>query len=399
MKSGNASMTDKAYPFAGLRVVDFSSVVSGPHCTSLLCSMGAEVIKIEPPEGEMLRDRPPMRGGASAFYGHMNGGKRCIALDLKAPKAIDIVKRLVARADILVENFRPGVMKRLGLDYDSVKALKPDLIYCSISGYGQSGPSAGKAAYAPVVHASSGYDMAHLSYQEGREKPDVSAIYVADVISGTYAMGAIATALYHRRATGEGQSIDVSMMEATLSVLVPDIEKAQFPAPQPIPRALSGAIRCRDGYVMMAPASERNFQALAKAMDREDWLTDPRFATFAERRLNTPVLAGIVADWASTRLVVDVEALWESHGVPCSRFRTVGEALDDPQLAHRDAIVEMRDSGGAFRSVHPPFRISGLEARTRPDIADIGADADSILAELDYATADVTELRTSGVLK
>jgi CoA:oxalate CoA-transferase len=171
--------------FQGLRVLDFSTTIAGPHCTRMLADMGAEVIKIESAEGETMRTRPPVRNNCSTTFGQLNVGKKSVVLDLKSPDAIAVIRRLVAKADILVENFRPGVMRRLKLDYDSLRELNPALIYCSISGYGQTGPSAELPAYAPVIHAASGYDMAHLSYQPGRTRPDYCGIYHADVVSGT----------------------------------------------------------------------------------------------------------------------------------------------------------------------------------------------------------------------
>src|SRR5437763_8361114 len=152
--------------FDQLRVIDFTTTIAGPHCTRLLADLGAEVIKIEAPEGDMMRSRPPLRNGASTSFGQLNTGKKSVVLDLKNPAALAAARRLLETADVLVENFRPGVMRRFGLDYPTLQALKPELIYCSISGYGQTGPSAGLPAYAAVIHAASGYDHAHLAYQD-----------------------------------------------------------------------------------------------------------------------------------------------------------------------------------------------------------------------------------------
>ena len=148
-----------------LRVLDFTTTIAGPHCTRLLADLGAEVIKIEAPEGDMMRTRPPLRNGASTSFGQLNAGKKSIVLDLKTPPAVEAVRRLVATADVVVENFRPGVMRRFGLDYEALAPIKPELIYCAISGYGQTGPSSQLPAYAPVIHAASGYDLAHMAYQ------------------------------------------------------------------------------------------------------------------------------------------------------------------------------------------------------------------------------------------
>ena len=184
-----------ARPFAGLRVLDFTTTIAGPHCTRLLADMGAEVIKIESLEGDMMRSRPPLRNGASTYFGQLNAGKKSVVLDLKSRAAIDAIHALLADTDILVENFRPGVMQRLGLGYPALATAYPRLIYCAISGYGQTGPSSQLPAYAPVVHAASGFDLAHLGYQEGRTRPDYCGLFIADVAVGTYAFGAIGAAL------------------------------------------------------------------------------------------------------------------------------------------------------------------------------------------------------------
>src|SRR5215212_6976595 len=191
--------------FDGVRVLDFSTTIAGPHCTRMLADMGAEVIKIETEEGETMRTRPPVRNHCSTAFGQLNVGKHSLVLDLKSPKGAEAVRRLVATADVLVENFRPGVMRRLKLDYAALHEVNPKLIFCSISGYGQTGPSAELPAYAPVIHAASGYEMAHLAYQPGRSRPDYCGIYHADVLTGVYAFGAIAAALHQRHGTGKGQ--------------------------------------------------------------------------------------------------------------------------------------------------------------------------------------------------
>ncbi len=219
--------------FTGLRVLDFSTTIAGPHCTRMFADMGAEVIKIETDEGETMRTRPPVRNHCSTAFGQLNVGKNSLVLDLKSPKGVEAVRRLVATADVLVENFRPGVMRRLKLDYASLHELNPKLIYCSISGYGQTGPSAELPAYAPVIHAASGYEMAHLAYQPGRTRPDYCGIYHADVLTGVYAFGAISAALYQRTGTRQGQHIDVSMLESMLSLTLNEVQWSQSPARRP----------------------------------------------------------------------------------------------------------------------------------------------------------------------
>ncbi len=382
--------------FDRLRVIDFTTTIAGPHCTRLLSDLGAEVIKIEAPEGDMMRTRPPLRNGASTSFGQLNTGKRSVVLDLKRPEAVAVVKRLVAGADVVVENFRPGVMQRFGLGYEALRAVKPDLVYCSISGYGQSGPSAGRPAYAPVIHAASGYDRAHMAYQGVERRPDYCGIYIADVVTGTYAFGAIASALYQRQATGEGQMIDVSMLESMLSLTLSEIQNAQFHVP-PLPRQIFGPVETRDGYIMLAVASERTFQNLAVASGHEGWIDDPRFALYANRRNHWGELIEELETWSKRLTTAEVQAAFDRHGVPSSPYRTVKEAMAYPQLAHRRALATIEDGGGSFLALNPPFRMSGSEAAARPWVNALGADSRAVLAEAGYSEAEIDALVAAGV--
>lgn len=190
------SKGDTSGALDGVRILDFTSVMAGPFATRMLADLGAEVIKVESLEGDQVRARPPKRNGFSAYFGTLNAGKQSIACNLKAPEIIAIITKLVATCDVLVENFRPGVMQRFGLDYATLAKVNPRLIYCSISGYGQTGPKALFPAYAPVIHAASGFDMVNLHYQDGAQRPATSGIFIADVLGGTHAFGAIQAALY-----------------------------------------------------------------------------------------------------------------------------------------------------------------------------------------------------------
>ena len=376
---------------SGLRVLDFTTTIAGPHCTRLLADLGAEVIKIEAPEGDMMRTRPPMRSGASTSFGQLNAGKKSVALDLKSPDAVEAVRRLAATADVVVENFRPGVMRRFGLDYEALRPLKPDLVYCAISGYGQTGPSAELPAYAPVIHAASGYDLAHMAYQGEARRPDYCGIYIADVLTGTYAYGAIVTALYQRQATGEGQMIDVSMLESMLSLTLSEIQAAQF-AVTPPGRPVFGPIATKDGYVNLSIASERTFQNLAAASGHPRWLTDPRFAEYANRRANWGELIDELERWSKELSTSEVQAIFDRHGVPSSPYRTVREAMTDPQIAHRRSFAEVRDTGGTFLALNPPFHMSAATAAARPFVAALGEHTGELLAEIGYTATEIAAL-------
>jgi crotonobetainyl-CoA:carnitine CoA-transferase CaiB-like acyl-CoA transferase len=375
----------------GLRVLDFTTTIAGPHCGRLLADLGAEVIKVEAPEGDMMRTRPPLRDGASTSFGQLNAGKKSIALDLKSPQGVEAAQRLVATADILVENFRPGVMRRFGLGYDALSDIRPELIYCAISGYGQTGPSSQLPAYAPVIHAASGYDLAHMAYQGEARRPDYCGIYIADVLTGTYAFGAIMAALYQRQSTGRGQMIDVSMLESMLSLTLSEIQAAQFTVP-PLGRPIFGPIAAKDGYINLSIASERTFQNLAIASGHPEWITDPRFAQYQNRRAHWGQLIDELETWSKERSTQEVQALFDKHGVPSSPYRTVREAMADPQLAHRQAFAEIRDAGGTFLALNPPFRMSGAKTAAGPYAAALGEHTEKLLTEIGYGAVEIATL-------
>jgi crotonobetainyl-CoA:carnitine CoA-transferase CaiB-like acyl-CoA transferase len=366
---------------AGLRVLDFSTTIAGPHCTRMLADMGAEVIKIESAEGETMRSRAPVRSGCSTAFGQLNAGKKSVVLDLKSPAGLEAVNKLIVGTDILVENFRPGVMQRLRLGYDDLAELNPRLIYCSISGYGQTGPSAVLPAYAPVIHAASGYDMAHLAYQPGRSRPDHCGIYHADVVTGTYAFGAIASALYQRERSGRGQHIDCSMLESMLTLTLNEIQWSQFEV-APTQRPMFSPVATSDGYLMIAIASEKSFQTLMGVIGRPDWVSHPSFAKYSDRRANWAALMDGVEAWSKPLSNAECLAALNQAGVPSSAYRTVAEALNDPQLAHRGALAEVADAGGTFKVLNLPFRMSEAKVGAGLRAAALGEHTDAVLAEV-----------------
>jgi len=374
--------------FTGLRVLDFSTTIAGPHCTRMLADMGAEVIKIETEEGETMRTRPPVRNNCSTAFGQLNVGKNSLVLDLKSPQGAEAVRRLVATADVLVENFRPGVMRRLKLDHASLHEANPKLIYCSISGYGQTGPSAELPAYAPVIHAASGYEMAHLAYQPGRSRPDYCGIYHADVLTGVYAFGAIGAALHQRSGTGQGQHIDVSMLESMLSLTLNEVQWSQFTV-KPTQRPMFGPIETRDGYVMVAIASEKTFQNLMQVIGHTEWVDDPRFAAYADRRDNWGSLMEGVEAWSRAVSTQQCLAALNANGVPSSAYRSVKEALADPQIAHRGALSVVEDGGGTFKVMNLPFRMSGSRVAPAPRMATLGEHTRDYLKEIGLSDDEI----------
>ena len=384
-------------PFADLRVIDFTTTIAGPYCARLMADAGADVIKIEAPDGELTRHRPPTRNGASTSYGQLNAGKRSLVLDLKRPAAVEIARKLIATADVLTENFRPGVMAGFGLSYSEVKTLNPRLIYTAISGFGQTGPSAKLAAYAPAIHAAAGFDLAHLTYQGDRTRPDNCGIYIADVLTGTFAYAATATALVQRHRTGLGQMVDVSMLESMLALTLTEVQTSQFPQPPP-GRPMFGPVATANGYIMPAVASERSFQNIAAAAGRADWITDPRFERYLDRRRNWGALIEELELWSRTLTTAECQAALNTHGVPCSAYRTVAEALADPQLTERGALAEVHDAGGSFKVMNPPYRLSGATVQVRDFAAELGAHSREILHAAGYPEAEIETLIAGGAV-
>ena len=376
----------------GVRVLDFTSVMAGPFATRMLADLGAEGIKGESLEGDQVRARPPKRDGHSAYFGNLNAGKQSIACNLKSPEIIDLIKQLVATCDVLVENFRPGVMARFGLDFAALAAINSRLIYCSISGYGQTGPKALFPAYAPA----SGFDMVNLRYQDGADRPATSGIFIADVLGGTHAFGAIQAALYQRERTGQGQHIDLSMLEAMVGMLVFETQEAQFPGDAR--RPLYTPLKTNDGFIMVAPTSPRNFEQLSDAVGHPEWRDDPRFLTNADRNANWATLLALTEAWTIERSAAEAEAILSRHGVPCARYREIGELLDDPQLAARGAFAQVHDGAGTFKVPNPPFRMSGSRVEARDHVARLGEDGATVLAGLGLSAEVVAALRASGDL-
>ena len=380
---------------AGLRVLDFSIMVAGPYCARLLADMGPDVIKIEPPEGDDMRQRAPLRDGQSAYFGQLNAGKRSIALDLKNPDAIALARRLAAEADVVIENFRPGVMDRLGLGAAALCELNPRLVYASISGYGQDGPAAGRAAYAMIVHAASGFDRTLARYAGGRERPAHGAVFVADVLGAIFAYGAIQTALLQRTRTGIGQHVDVALMDSMLNLLVYELQEAQFPVTTA--RPTYGPVAAADGDLLIVPITARNFAALCEVTGLVELRTDPRFATLPTRSANWAAMMQVTERWTRERSVADCIAALEAAGVPCSVYGEPADALDDPDLVERGLFARIHDAAGKFTGVNPPWRMSGARAELRGRIPGIGADSEAALRDwlaLDGGAVD--RLRAAG---
>lgn len=366
-----------AKPLAGLKVVDFSMVYAGPICARMLSDCGADVIKIE-----SLGLGDGVRANGRIFT-HFNGGKRGVQIDLTNVEGQQLAHGLIDTADVVIENYRPGVMARFGLDYASVKTRCPDLVYCSISGFGQTGPGAQRAAYAPIAHAASGYDIAHMRAQihanpPADARPPASGIMIADMLTGAYAFGAIQTALLGRVNSGLGDHIDVTMLESMMTLIPGQQQAAQIvDAPQ-----FGGflPIAASDGYIMACIVSDKNFEGLCNALDRQDLHDDERFVRVGRIR-NVRYLVEEIEHWSVARTVADCEAHFNRHGVPCSRYNTPADLFDEPQLQHRGAFTAAEDEDGEYFVQNLPFQFSSVDNAAVPRAPMPGEHTDAVLAD------------------
>ena len=391
------AMTQSRGALGGIRVLDFTAMIAGPYCTRLLADSGAQVIKVEPPEGDYMRGREPLRDGHSAYYGILNCGKQSLCVDLKKDAALALVRELVAQCDVLVENFRPGVMRRLGLDYATLADTNPRLVYCSISGFGQRGADSQRPAYAPIVHAASGYELAYLRYQDHPERPLKSAMFTADYLTGVHAFGAICAALVRRARTAQGECIDCALMDAMLGMLAYECAAAQFPVQRP--RPIFRATRALDGFLILAPISPANFADLAQAAGHPEWLSDARFITSETRANNWETLMQELDAWASEKTAAECEAIMNRGGVPCSRYYSVGEAMALPYAAERGLLATAKDGAGEFKVPNPPFKMRTAGAEARGFVAALGEHNEPVLREcLGWSRDSIGKLAKDGVL-
>lgn len=382
-------------PLEGLKVIDFSAVFAGPLCARYLLDSGADVIKVEAMGmGDLTRGVD----GITRTFAHFNAGKRSIAVDLKSLEGQQIARKLVAEADIVIENFRPGIMAKFGLNYASLKADQPDLVYCSISGFGQSGPQVNRAAYAPIVHAASGFDSVHTNAQgENAARPPNWDIMVADILTGTYAFAAVQTALLGRERSGIGSYIDVSMMEAMMTLIPAHIQSVQMDEPAVI--GCFYPVQAKDGFVMLCGVSNKNLESLATALDRPDLLSDPRFVR-GPRQANFDLLAAEVERWSAELTTEEVEEALNKAGVPCSRYQQVEDLFEHPQVVERGSFTGVKNEVlGEFLIQNMPMKFSDTESSASNWVAGLGEHTGEILTgELGMSEAEVEGLRTSGVV-
>lgn len=398
LAADEAYMNRQSGTLDGITVIDFTTMMAGPYATRILADCGAKVIKVEADTGDYMRYRSPIRDGRSAYYGQMNSGKESIVIDLKNARGQEIARDLIKGADVVVENYRPGVMKKLGIGYDELKAECPRLIYCSISGFGQSGKRAQDPAYAPIIHAASGYDMAHMTYNTHLERPQMTGIFNADAFAAVYAFGAIQSALFHRERFGIGQHIDVNLIDTMLNLLVYECQEAQFEVTQK--RPLYQPLKASDGFVMVAPVNQKNFENLADVVGRPEWKCDARFCTNNAREHHWQELMDLLEEWTIQRTAQQCEDTLMKAGVPSSRYATVADLYADEEMQARGSFTEISDHSGSYRIPVQPFRFSQATVESRPHVSDIGEDTVTILRDrLQYSEAQIKEAKAGGAVR
>ena len=375
-------------PLHGLRVIDLTRVLAGPYCAMLLGDMGAEVLKIEEPvHGDDTRAWAPFQSGVSTFFLGMNRSKKSVALDLKTPEGAEILRRLIGTADILIENFRPGSLKRLGFDYEIVRAWNPQLIYCSITGYGQEGPKRDLPGYDAVIQGESGV-MHVTGPRDG--PPTRVGVAMTDYLAGLYAMNGILLALRDRDETGLGQHVDIALLDAMTSTLALPAN-VLFATGQELAREGNDhhsltpyeAVTTSDGLVMVAVGNERLWHQFCQAIGQPELETDPRFVTNTVRMQHRTELKTLLADHLGGLTRDALITQLRAHAVPCGQVRTVSEALADPQLAARDMIVELAHPElGTVRLLGNPIKLSRSPALIRRPPPGLGEHTNEILAEL-----------------
>ena len=395
-------------PLSGIRVIDFTRVLAGPHCTKALRDLGAEVIKIEPPAPDTGRSGQPHVGPMSLYFAQQNAGKQAISLDLNFSEAQDIIKKLVAEADIVVENFRPGTLDLFGLGFEHLTAIKPDLIMVSISGYGQSGPWRNRPAFAPTVQAEAGFpEIIGRHYGDALIRTENDAYNHADVYTGLQGVIATLAALAHRSHTGEGQHVDVAMVSSILSVNdrvsyeLSDIDVEGEPLALSAPE--SPIIELPDGQkitIAASPVSTFVFQRYCAMMRRNDLLLDPRFITAQFRRDNWEDLLAEIRAWVLTfRTIEELEAQVSEAGLAVGTIRSVSEIAESEWAIERGAIREVEDrSGGTARVPAPPWIFGGCDLPDAGLPPFQGEHNLEVLRSLGLSEDEIENLEATGVL-
>lgn len=397
---------DLGGPLHGLRVVEATTTWAGPMCGCILADFGADVIKVEHPAGEVARHVPPFLGEESdprlsVLHATVNRNKRSLALDIGQSEGGELFRRLASGADVVIENFRPGTMERWGLGYRALRAMKHDLVMVSISGWGQFGPEHERAGYDPLAQAASGF-LSLNGTPEGA--PVKSPTFLGDDLGGLHAALAVLAALRHRDATGEGQWIDVSLLDAMLFQTPGYLTLGALGAR--LPRlgnefriaAPANVYRCRDGFVMAGVLVDKHWRTLARVLGRPELADDPGYATAPARIARRDAVDRLLADWMAERSAEEAVERFRAEGLPAAPVRSYAEAARDPHVGEREMLQPVAAGGRRVPVAGPVAKFSRTPTRVRSAAAELGAHNDEILGELGVSEDQQEVLRRAGVI-
>lgn len=388
-------------PCVGLKVLDVSSMVSGPLCGQMLGDMGADVVKLESLDGDPLRQSAPRHKDLSAYFCLYNRSKRSIAVDLKTDRGRSIAQKMAEHADVLIENYRPGVASRLGMDYETLSAMNPGLVYVSIKGFGEDGPDKDLPAYDPVIQALVGF----MPVQGGEGPPQAIANSVADKIASVSGVNAALAALYARdRSGGRGQKVVVKMIDAWASFILHDEMRHRMfmdsDAPSPPRSGAHRTFKAKDGYVTALAIQDSQFVGITKVVNRPDLLDDERFARLRERMWNTNALNDELARSMETMTVAELTAAAREYDVPLAKVHTIDEFIEHPQVRHNNTFPVLTDPEyGRMRGLACPAEFRGTPVDLDVRAPALGEQTREILAEAGVASEEVDKLFEAGVVR
>jgi crotonobetainyl-CoA:carnitine CoA-transferase CaiB-like acyl-CoA transferase len=391
-----------AGPLDGIRVIDLTQMISGPMATMILADQGADVIKVEPPGvGDLTRAMGGRKRGMAPTFAVANRNKRSIVITLKEPRGVELLKQLAARADVFVQNFRPGAAQRMGVGYDALRAIRPELIYVSISGFGEHGPYVHKRTYDPVIQAISG--LASIQADE-TGRPRMLRVIVPDKVTALTAAQAITAAIVARMRTGQGQHVRLAMLDAVVAFIWPESMPAYTfagnePAAVRPPGTRDLVFETADGYITAAANSDSEWEGLARTLGHPEWIEDSRFKHPADRIRNADVRLDLTAEIMRTKTSAEWLDAFDAAQVPCAPIQTRAALLTDPQIAANGMIVESdHPHAGRMRQPRPAARFEATPADLRRFAPTLGEDTDAVLEEAGVPASDRVALRQSGII-
>lgn len=387
-----------------LRVLDVTQYMAGPFCAMLLADLGADVIKIEPPSGDSTREMPGAIGTDSPAFNAVNRGKRSLVLNLKSTEGREVLKRLARSSDILIENYRPAVMKTLGLDYEALAPLNPRLIYASVSGYGQTGPYRNKGGFDLIAQGFSG--LMSITGEPGRP-PAKTGVPLTDLGAALFTLAGILAAVHYRSHTGIGQHVDTSLIEAGIALSIWEATEyfsgAGIPAPLGSAHRMTApyqAIRCADGYITIGAGNDRLFRRLCELLGRPEWADAPEFADNPNRVQHRAALAARIEEITAQKPRDHWLGLLEASDIPCGPINNYAEVFADPQVVAREMVVETdHPILGHLKTLGSPVKLSATPLNPHRRAPLLGEHTDQVLSQCGFSDAEIQTLRRAGAVR